>query len=438
MKVIKIIFLFFLIVFYSNILKGATPVVNEWLIKSGTQDKTGALNFDGAWGYVVGIAKISSVESPDIFVLSSLMDSLQLSLYKYKGRNADGTPIFGEKETIRLPDSAPKTGSIFPCHIFQTDDQIVHIVWFNSGNLYSGKYSKSEKRFAQEQQPVSISRTPTSLTAYIGSGNKPYIIFGAGDPGPTSGYNVPDENNASLSWYNGAGFYRGKYRPFRLYHASLAGTASTISSIGELNAYYYLKTLFLTFTEVGDQEGLIVGSHFGGIDYYKKRGTATDGRPLYEQQSYYIADATGQKMRNPAIMARPIAYPNTDGKLSDLIVSSEGGVYYYKFTGSFSSGNPIYSQPNFLLETNANLYGGSLVVPSVVDWDKDGTLDIVSGNSQGFIYFFKNIGTNSTPSFLPAVPLKTNDQNQIHIQAGYREYSWSGRVKVWIYMSKCV
>lgn len=45
-------------------------------------------------------------------------------------------------------------------------------------------------------------------------------------------------------------------------------------------------------------------------------------------------------------------------------------------------------------------------------------LDILAGNSEGFVLFFENIGSNDEPKFLPATRVKAGGR-EIQVQAGY-------------------
>jgi len=49
---------------------------------------------------------------------------------------------------------------------------------------------------------------------------------------------------------------------------------------------------------------------------------------------------------------------------------------------------------------------GYYAAPCVVDWDVDGLKDIILGQyDDGYIFFYKNVGTNSAPVFNTAVQL---------------------------------
>lgn len=66
--------------------------------------------------------------------------------------------------------------------------------------------------------------------------------------------------------------------------------------------------------------------------------------------------------------------------------------------------SPVAGQ---VTEYQGRLYGGKHPVPSAVDWDGDGRIDIVAGNAYGSIEFFRNIGTNRAPAWLPGRPVSS-------------------------------
>ena len=93
---------------------------------------------------------------------------------------------------------------------------------------------------------------------------------------------------------------------------------------------------------------------------------------------------------------------NDDGK-KDLIVGEQspqspntGNVRIYLNQGTNSSpqfGNYdiIYAGPSQLYKFRAN--------PVVYDLDMDGLKDLIVGNDDGRVYFYKNVGTNAAPVF---------------------------------------
>src|SRR5690606_33552540 len=165
----------------------------------------------------------------------------------------------------------------------------------------------------------------------------------------------------------------------------------------------------------GEKSILLSGTRLGNIVAYDFNESN-----LSLGSKKFAIDTNGIILRNPNVHAY-VAYFHGSVENHGMVTIGEGGIYYYRNTRKFDkNGNPIFESPQHLLQEVPNLYGGSLVVPSVVDWDGDGKLDIISGTSPGYIYFFKNIGTNQQPQYSDPVPLKAGDKI-IHVHPGYKE-----------------
>src|SRR5690606_37562914 len=134
----------------------------------------------------------------------------------------------------------------------------------------------------------------------------------------------------------------------------------------------------------------------------------------------YVVDKNHIIQRTPTVNGYP-TYFKGPGQTEGLLLSGEGGIFFYQNTKQQDkNGNLVFEDPAYILQENPTLYGGSLVVPSLADWDGDGVLDIVSGNSAGNILFFKNTGTNIKPAYQNPVALEAGGV-KIHVQPGYRE-----------------
>jgi FG-GAP-like repeat len=92
-------------------------------------------------------------------------------------------------------------------------------------------------------------------------------------------------------------------------------------------------------------------------------------------------------------MITPVAIDwNKDGR-PDLIVGDEDGrVAFIENTGKTSAdGTPQFLPPRYFQQEADDVKCGALATPVGVDWDGDGAMDIVSGNTAGYIQFFKNL-----------------------------------------------
>jgi hypothetical protein len=89
---------------------------------------------------------------------------------------------------------------------------------------------------------------------------------------------------------------------------------------------------------------------------------------------------------------------DNDGK-RDLLVGDGAAGYVYFYRNTNTDANPT-------LDTGVRLMAGASVLtvtyratPYVYDWDGDGLKDLLCGNGDGYVYFFRNIGTAQSPAY---------------------------------------
>jgi hypothetical protein len=95
---------------------------------------------------------------------------------------------------------------------------------------------------------------------------------------------------------------------------------------------------------------------------------------------------------------------DNDGDL-DLLVGNYGGSLYY-FRNEGGPGNPMLFEQDFS-PFWITMDVGVSATPAIYDLDKDGKPDIIMGERQGNINYFKNIGSASAPKFNSLPDLQT-------------------------------
>lgn len=149
-----------------------------------------------------------------------------------------------------------------------------------------------------------------------------------------------------------------------------------------------IRVLFDDFDGDGDYD--YIGTKNAKFYYFENVGTVRE---------YAFADAKPITHQGVPIMTvsrstvRPSAIDwDKDGTVDILTGDEDGKVSLIKNTGKLVDGVPEFLPPRFFQQEARYVDFGAIAAPRVVDWDGDGLTDIVSGNGVGNIGFIRNLG----------------------------------------------
>jgi len=153
-----------------------------------------------------------------------------------------------------------------------------------------------------------------------------------------------------------------------------------------------------TFADIdgdGDLDA-IVGESGGTLKYYKNTGSST--APIYTVQTGAANPFNGIDIGSQS--APTLADLDGDGDLDAIVGAYDGRLKYYKNTGS-------HTTPTYTLQTGSNdpfndffLDVGITSKPTLADIDGDGDLDAIVGERFGSLKYWKNTGSNTNPVYV--------------------------------------
>jgi len=108
---------------------------------------------------------------------------------------------------------------------------------------------------------------------------------------------------------------------------------------------------------------------------------------------------------------------NNDGHIDLIIGDEDGRVAFLKNTGKINDRMPVFEDPYYFKQKPDKVKFGALATPYSIDWDGDGDEDIITGNTAGHIGFIENLDGKHPPKWAEPVVLEA-DGEIIHIQAG--------------------
>ena len=164
---------------------------------------------------------------------------------------------------------------------------------------------------------------------------------------------------------------------------------------------------------------MICGEFLDRFTWFENTGTRE--KPQYKAGQFLTHNGKPLRMNLQMIVPTAIDW-DRDGDV-DLVVGDEDGrVALVEHSGRVVDGQPKFLPPVYFQQQADGLKFGALATPFAVDWDGDGDQDLLCGNTAGSIGYFENLsgenlGGNPTPKWAAPRLLRAGGK-VIRIQAG--------------------
>ncbi|MFZ2278650.1 MAG: VCBS repeat-containing protein, partial [Prosthecobacter sp.] len=160
---------------------------------------------------------------------------------------------------------------------------------------------------------------------------------------------------------------------------------------------------FADFDGDGDLD-LLCGEFLDGFTYFQNTGTRT--KPKYELSVRLKAD-TGRYLTMDLEMITPTAIDwDKDGDLDLICGDEDGRVAFIENTGKLDNKAPVYAEPRYFQQEADQVKFGALVTPVGFDWDGDGDMDLICGNTAGYVGFIENLSGKGVEQPKWAAPVR--------------------------------
>jgi hypothetical protein len=403
-------------------------------IKAGGQDGLAALAFPNN---PQGSAFTADTDYPDIFTSATLGVETPSKLVRceYRYTDKEGRLVYSAPKIVKYLGGEKSPPS--PGRIFNHGREVLGL-WLEGGTkLVVAKLSPDAGEFIKVGASLMIAEKSKPVTAIevcdTGNDELEIVLLHSDGQGRAPAKNADDTE----SLYDGAGSFRGRLASsglssFRI-NLKLMQQVSAIADKTANDDVIVAGSRVLKVGAPGENlNGFVVTNSIGAMKYLP-----ADARSHALPKVLHVFKNEREVLYHPAHGARGVSFGRRGRPTDGMLIGGERALYHYEFTGRLTkNGEPIFSEPKMILQENADLYAGSLAVPNIVDWDGDAVLDLIVGNSEGRLLFFKNNGSNASPDFGLPEEMKS-DGNPIRFRPGY--YIMQGPLEAaWGYLSPTV
>ncbi|MDA1274797.1 MAG: VCBS repeat-containing protein [Verrucomicrobia bacterium] len=238
------------------------------------------------------------------------------------------------------------------------------------------------------------------------------LIIGYGD---WTDYGWDNAYDSSGAWTNGPlhGYITLLHNSGSNESPSYDSPAKIYAGSEPIDVYGMPSPNLADFDGDGDLD-ILCGEFLDGLTYFENSGSRA--KPKYESGKKLASRGRPLAMDLQMIVPTAIDWDH-DGDV-DLIVGDEDGrVALIEHTGRTVNGIPQFLPPHYFKQEAADLKFGALVTPFSFDWDGDGDDDLICGNTAGYIGFIENLDGQNPPKWAAPKYLEAGGAI-IRIQAG--------------------
>lgn len=358
-------------------------------LRGGGEKQYAPLSLRGVYNqYPVGYAYLKGRTTPSLFLASKagMGPARGLFVAHYRYTTEDGHLVFTHPKKIQCcwgtPKNMPDHGCIFN---FQGE---IYSLWRESGSkLFVGRYNEETNTIERVGvlESTGLSKKTQIAATPLADGTVDIAVAYHNE----AKYR-PEGYDHISSYYDGAGIYRGELPYGGLKRFVLRDFNETAQGVRVTSDEHMLGlSAVARVNHSGNRFGYVMLNRIGALMYFD---------PRFPNEDRYVWNFAGETMEYGRTGGRIIPFPDANGQPTSFVIGGEGVFDYYAYLGPHEAGVQ-YDDPRTILVEKGDLYTGTLGVPNVVDWDGDGNLDLLSGNSEGEFLFWKNRGTNEQPDF---------------------------------------